>query len=92
VGLTDERVVVWSQGFEDASWEDNWRVEGASWEVGELTSGPNTPHDGSRCAATVLAGNQPPSANSYLIRGPFTVPPAGDNPRLRLVCEMPPAE
>ena len=68
----------------------DWYVDGGTWETGTPTSGPNAAHSGTKCAATVLAGNyyEPngssgQSVNTRLTSPPFTVPVAGQNPRLR---------
>ncbi|MBG0858682.1 MAG: choice-of-anchor J domain-containing protein, partial [Bacteroidales bacterium] len=45
---------------------------------------PGKANAGSKCAATVLAGNYPANANTRLIRHTsFTIPSADQNPRLR---------
>ncbi|HTE90942.1 MAG TPA: hypothetical protein VK639_18435, partial [Terriglobales bacterium] len=60
-----------------------WSVDGGTWELGVPISGPNLAHSPSRCAATVLAGDYAPNADSRLISPSFTVPAASANPRLR---------
>jgi len=48
------------------------------------TSGPNAAHGGTQCAATILNGNYPVTADTRLTRlSYFTVPAANQNPRLR---------
>src|SRR6478609_7920406 len=78
------QTTIWSEGFEsDAMW-DSWHVEAGVWAVGAPTSGPNKAFAGNRCAATILDGNYPPSADARLVRDqPFKVPAASDHPRLR---------
>lgn len=77
--------VVWNEDFETDAYGDRWHVEGGVWGVGKPTSGPNKAHPPSqRCAATVLAGNYPSSADARLVRDePFLVHPAEFCPRLR---------
>jgi len=79
-GLTQ---TVWTENWE-GNWIADWHVEAGTWEVGTPTSGPDSAYNGQNCAATVLAGNYPPNANTRLIRHtPFVVPSADQNPRLR---------
>ncbi len=84
VGLVQSnRVIVWSEDWE-RDWTINWHVESGTWEVGVPTSGPGKPHQGQKCAATVLAGNYSEPVNTRLIRHtPFVVPSKNQNPRLR---------
>ena len=81
--------VVWQDDFESATVWDNWSVDNGVWEIGAPTTGPTTnsagyrAHEGTNCAATVLAGNYPASTSSRLMRTlPFVVPSASQNPRL----------
>ncbi|MCK6620794.1 MAG: T9SS type A sorting domain-containing protein [Calditrichaceae bacterium] len=75
--------VLWSEDWE-GNWIVDWHVEAGSWQVGTPSSGPNSAYNGQNCAATVLAGNYPPNANTRLIRHTsFIVPNANQNPRLR---------
>jgi len=71
----------------DEDWESgmgDWWVTNGTWEVGIPTSGPNSPHGGSNCAATVLDGNYSDYADdSHLATNWFTIPSAPENPRLR---------
>jgi len=55
----------------------------AIWEIGTPTSGPGAAHEGTNCAATMLAGNYPDDRVSRLVSQPFMVPGAEQNPRLR---------
>ena len=77
-----------AQSFENG-WQD-WSSEGGPWELGTPTSGPGAAHEGSNVMATVLAGNYPEwyePADAYsarLLSPAFTVPAAGENPRLRV--------
>lgn len=77
-----ETTVVWSEDFE-GDWFENWYVDHGVWEVGVPTSGPGSAFSGQNCAGTVLGGNYTPNASTRLIRMPFTVPAASENPRLR---------
>jgi hypothetical protein len=61
----------------------NWAVDRGTWEVGTPTSGPGSAHDGTNCAATVLAGNYDEGVSSRLVSPLFVVPPEVANPRLR---------
>ena len=75
---------LWIEKWEDPSWITNWHVDNGVWEVGVPTSGPGSSHEGTKCAATVLAGNYPMTADTRLIRHrKFVVPPASEHPRLR---------
>lgn len=76
--------VLWTE-----TWEGDpglaWQVQGGSWEWGSPTSGPGSAHTGQNCAATGLAGNYTEPVDAYLVRrDSFAVPPAGQNPRLRI--------
>lgn len=74
---------LWSENWE-GDWIENWYVDGGTWEVGTPTSGPNTAHEGTMCAATVLAGNYSAYVSTRLVHlKKFTVPSAEQNPRLR---------
>ena len=77
------QTTVWSEDFEiDPT--SRWSVSSGVWEMGVPTSGPNTSHGGTQCAATVLNGNYPNYADTRLFRlSYFTVPSADQNPRLR---------
>ena len=81
---------VWTDSFERADPTDQWSVDNGIWEFGNPATGPATnsagyrTHEGTNCAATVLAGNYPGSTSSRLIRTlPFVVPAANQNPRLQ---------
>ena len=77
--------VVWREGFEGPSVEDDWVAEGGVWEIGQPTSGPESAFAGLRVAATVLAGAPPEGLDSVFYRYPsFEVPPADREPQLRL--------
>ena len=70
------------------NWEENpsadWYAESGTWEMGAPNSGPISAYSGENCAATILDGNYPTYTSSRLIRiAPFTIPAAGQNPRLR---------
>ena len=74
---------VWSEDFE-GDWTVDWHADYGTWEVGIPTSGPDTTHSGSQCAATILNGNYTEPVKSRLIRHTeFVVPSASENPRLR---------
>ena len=83
MAYSQQKGVLWSEDFE-GDWSVNWHVDAGTWEVGTPTSGPGKAFAGSKCAATVLAGNYPPNAKTRLIRHTsFTIPSADQNPRLR---------
>ena len=83
IAYTQQKAVLWAEDFE-GDWTVNWHVDAGTWEVGTPTSGPNSAHGGTKCAATVLAGNYSEPVNSRLIRHTsFLVPSASENPRLR---------
>ncbi|MEI7982189.1 MAG: T9SS type A sorting domain-containing protein, partial [Bacteroidota bacterium] len=68
------------------TWENglgDWQCDKGTWEVGTPTSGPNSAHGGTKCAATVLGGNYDEWVDSRLISPVYTVPPSNQNPRLR---------
>ena len=73
----------------EGGWGD-WSADGGVWEIGRPSSGPKAAHAGQQVAATVLAGDYPDAygavdgATSRLISPKFIVPPAEQNPRLRL--------
>src|SRR6185295_14910100 len=75
--------------FETAQALDDWFADNGTWEIGIPTYGPppnssgKRAFGGSKCAATVLAGNYATGADSRLISPMFVVPPANENPRLR---------
>lgn len=77
--------VLWQEDFESPDVWDRWGVVGGVWNIGAPTSGPNNAHPPSqRCAATVLGGNYPSSADCRLVKmDPFDVPDASLYPRLR---------
>ncbi|HPE33763.1 MAG TPA: FISUMP domain-containing protein [Bacteroidales bacterium] len=82
-GMAQTESVLWSENFE-GDWTQNWYVDNGTWEVGTPTSGPNAAYGGTKCAATILAGNYGANVSSRLIRfTSFVVPAAADNPRLR---------
>ena len=60
-----------------------WQVDGGTWEVGPVTSGPNRAYAGVRAAGTVLGGDYRNGVSSRLISAHFTVPSVETNPRLR---------
>jgi bacillopeptidase F (M6 metalloprotease family) len=72
-----------SEDWESPDWNTKWTVSSSAWEVGIPTSGPNAAHGGTKCAATVLAGNYASGVDSRLISPIFAVPAANQNPRLR---------
>src|ERR1017187_10281358 len=81
---------VWTDNFERTDPTDQWSVDNGVWEFGNPATGPAVngagyrTHDGTNCAATVLAGNYPANTSSRLIRTtPFVVPAANQNPRLQ---------
>jgi hypothetical protein len=61
----------------------DWCADNGLWEVGVPTYGPSSGHSGSKCAGTILAGDAPGLANTRLISPEFTVPGAGQHPRLK---------
>ncbi|MGD0058865.1 MAG: choice-of-anchor J domain-containing protein, partial [Verrucomicrobiia bacterium] len=69
------------EGFENGI--GDWYAETGVWQVGVPTSGPGSAHSGTNCAATILNGNYPWSANSRFISPPVTIPAASQSPRLR---------
>jgi len=76
--------ILWSENWERTNWTDDWHVDNGLWEVGVPTSGPDTTHNGQKCAATVLGGNYSDYADTRLIRHTsFVVPSQDQNPRLR---------
>ena len=60
----------------------DWAVNAGTWEIGNPTSGPNSAHSGTNCAATILAGNYPNNVDTRLVSPAFTVP-ANNGPFLR---------
>ena len=81
---------VWTDNFESPSVWSSWSVDNGVWEIGNPATGPATnsagyrTHEGTNCAATILAGNYPAGTSSRLIRSlPFVVPAANQNPRLQ---------
>jgi hypothetical protein len=76
--------VLWSENWE-GNWIQDWHVDAGTWEVGAPSSGPGDAYDSLMCAATILAGNYPDGVNTRLVRHTtFVVPPASENPRLRI--------
>lgn len=59
-------------GFENGF--EGWFVYNGSWEVGTPTAGPVGAYSGSDCAGTVLAGNYPSDASSYLMSPTIVLP------------------
>ncbi len=75
---------LWIEDFEGTDWVNDWHADYGTWEVGIPTSGPDTAHSGTQCAATDIGGNYSEPVNSKFIRHTsFIVPSASDNPRLR---------
>ena len=75
--------ILWSEDWEGNP-SDDWYAENGTWEVGVPTSGPGSAYNSENCAATILDGNYPAGTSTRLIRiDPFTVPAAGQSPRLR---------
>jgi bacillopeptidase F (M6 metalloprotease family) len=72
----------WNETFETSTAQD-WEISNGTWEIGTPTSGPGGAYQGQKCAATVLNGNYSDHVESRLISPAFTVPAAGENPRLR---------
>ena len=71
----------WSVGFEDGF--RDWLPEGAVWETGVPTFGPEGAYEGQAVAGTILDGNYSETSNeARLISPAFTVPPTEENPRL----------
>jgi hypothetical protein len=69
------------EGFESGL--RDWSAQSGTWEVGVPTSGPDSAHSGTNCAATVLAGNYASYSDSRLISPTFVVPVAAMSPSLR---------
>ncbi len=67
----------WETGLGD------WYVDKGTWEVGAPTSGPGKAYTGTKCAATVLAGNYHGNVASRLVSPFFTIPGTDQNPRIR---------
>ncbi len=67
----------WETGIGD------WYADSGTWQVGVPTSGPGIAHSGTKCAATVLAGNYIDDAASRLTSPQFAVPDSDHNPHLR---------
>ncbi|MCP4545025.1 MAG: hypothetical protein GY835_01010 [bacterium] len=68
-------------------WEEGWGAwypDAGTWDVGEATSGPNSAHDGSKCAATNLTGNYYNNVNSRLIGPSWVLPPSPEDGQLWL--------
>jgi bacillopeptidase F len=72
----------WNETFETSTAQD-WVISNGTWEIGTPSSGPGGAYQGLKCAATVLNGNYSDNVDSRLISPVFTVPAAGENPRLR---------
>ena len=64
--------VIYSYNFEPG-W-DGWHPDNGVWEVGTPTSGPKGCYRGTKCAATVLAGDFPAYTSSRLISPEITLP------------------
>ncbi|MCZ7635989.1 MAG: choice-of-anchor J domain-containing protein [Verrucomicrobia bacterium] len=62
---------------------DRWTSDFGVWELGVPTSGPGRAQSGSRCLATILAGDYTDDRGSLVRSQPFLVPPASNEPRLR---------
>ncbi|MBM4137682.1 MAG: hypothetical protein FJ241_12770 [Nitrospira sp.] len=52
----------------------SWYADNGVWEVGTPTSGPNGCYSGTKCAATVLAGDFPTTTNSRLVSPSIQLP------------------
>lgn len=75
---------LWTENWE-GNWTNDWHVTFGTWEVGMPSGGPDTTFNGLNCAATILSGNYTEPVDSRLVRHTtFVVPPASENPRLRL--------
>jgi hypothetical protein len=61
----------------------DWVVDHGTWQIGTPSAGPSACHEGTNCAATVVAGNYGPNQNTRLISPPFIVPAASESPNLR---------
>lgn len=70
------------EGFEDGL--GGWSADRGVWEVGTPTVGPSSPHGGTSCAGTILAGNYPGSMDSRLISPPLTLAASPPGGKLRL--------
>lgn len=69
------------EGFETA--RRPWAAERGVWQFGPPGLGPASPPSGSSCAGTSLDEGYQPNTDSRLISPEFTVPAAGETPRLR---------
>ena len=70
--------IVYEFGFDDL--EDPWgywHADNGVWDVGEPTSGPESPHSDPYCAATNLGGNYPRYTDSRLISPNIDLPDVG---------------
>lgn len=82
---TGETILQLPEGFEAG--QGDWHVDRGDWQIGvppKTGPGPGKPHQGTRCAGTVLAGSYDPSLDTRLISPPVIVAPAESYPRLRL--------
>ncbi|MHB1459799.1 MAG: IPT/TIG domain-containing protein [Armatimonadota bacterium] len=61
------------ENFTATNWQ-GWAANNGVWEFGVPTSGPNSAHDGTACAATVLNGNYPQYQDSRLISPAMNLP------------------
>ncbi|MCP3683712.1 MAG: hypothetical protein GY861_13595, partial [bacterium] len=79
-----ETDTLWIQDWE-GDWNENWHRDYGTWDVGIPTNvGPDSAHQGLKCAATILDGNYEDGHSTRLIRHTsFVVPPVSYNPRLR---------
>jgi len=67
------------------NWEGgigSWFADAGVWEVGVPTSGPGSAHQGTQCAATILAGTYPGGTNSRLISPAIVLPSSPQDGKL----------
>ena len=69
--------VLYREDFETGA--SGWTITNGVWEIGSPSSGPDTAHGGSSCAATVLDGNYPNNANTRLISPSINLPALTDS-------------
>ncbi|HEX9792838.1 MAG TPA: choice-of-anchor J domain-containing protein, partial [Planctomycetota bacterium] len=71
--------------FEDfeAGW-GNWWASNGVWQVGAPTVGPASAYSGTHVGGTVLDGNYPDNASSYLVSPPIGLPALGAAEQIRM--------
>ena len=71
------------EGFTATNWQ-GWSANNGVWNIGVPTSGPDTAHEGTQCAATILGGNYPTERDSRLESPPVTLPTLTANQQITL--------